>query len=113
MTNKSKIDTEMANSMMEKNNQGLNGENSEWIEGRKKKNRDKTNGELDLLDEIQQRSFKCGLIITSSEGKNKVSCVKSQEELRKEKKTVTDHCKTYGCCNSEDNLLIYRFPPPP
>ena len=37
MTNKTKIDTEMANSMMEKNNQGLNGENSEWIEGRKKK----------------------------------------------------------------------------
>lgn len=123
---------------MEKINQGLDGDNSEWIEGRKEnRNRDKPNGELkpdlsdtnavlnailkavlsllsqnnelteqkklvkdleeknraqgDLLDEIQQRSFKGGLIITSPEGKNKVSCVKSQEELRKEKKTVTDH----------------------
>ena len=135
---KTKIDTELAKSVMEKINQGLDGDNSEWIEGRKEnRNRDKPNGELkpdlsdtnavlnailkavlsllsqnnelteqkklvkdleeknraqgDLLDEIQQRSFKGGLIITSPEGKNKVSCVKSQEELRKEKKTVTDH----------------------
>ena len=135
---KTKIDIELAKSVMEKINQGLDGDNSEWIEGRKEnRNRDKPNGELkpdlsdtnavlnailkavlsllsqnnelteqkklvkdleeknraqgDLLDEIQQRSFKGGLIITSPEGKNKVSCVKSQEELRKEKKTVTDH----------------------
>ena len=135
---KTKIDIELAKSVMEKINQGLDGDNYEWIEGRKEnRNRDKPNGELkpdlsdtnavlnailkavlsllsqnnelteqkklvkdleeknraqgDLLDEIQQRSFKGGLIITSPEGKNKVSCVKSQEELRKEKKTVTDH----------------------
>ena len=101
MTNKTKIDTELANSVMEKINQGLDGDISEWIEGRKeKRNRDKSNGELDLLDEIQQRSFKGGLIITSPEGKNKVSSVNSQKELMKKKKSVTD----YAC-----ELLKHKY----
>ena len=42
---KTKIDTELAKSVMEKINQGLDGDNSEWIEGRKEnRNRDKPNG---------------------------------------------------------------------
>ena len=45
MSNKTKIDTELANFVMEKINQGLDGDISEWIEGRKeKRNRDKSNG---------------------------------------------------------------------
>ena len=39
---------------------------------------EKNRAQADLLDKIQQRSFKGGLIITSP-GKNKVSCVKSRE----------------------------------
>ena len=45
---------------------------------------EKNRAQGDLLDEIQQRGFKGGLIFTSPEGKNKVSCVKSPEELMKE-----------------------------
>ena len=33
MSNETKIDTELAKSVMEKINQGLGGESSEWIEG--------------------------------------------------------------------------------
>ena len=146
MSNETKIDTELAKSVMEKINQGLGGESSEWIEGRKDKRsasvrgeksnvnvngeskldlsdnnavlnailkavlsllsqndelaeqkklvrdlEDQNKAQADLLDEIQQRSFKGGLIITSPKGKSKVSCVKSREELLKEKKSVTDH----------------------
>ena len=35
MSNKTRIHTELANAVMEKINQGLGGESSEWIEGRK------------------------------------------------------------------------------
>ena len=35
MSNKTKIDTELVKSVMEKINQGLGGESSEWIGGRK------------------------------------------------------------------------------
>ena len=146
ITNKTRIHTELANAVMEKINQGLGGESSEWIEGRKDnrnvrgdKSNVNINGEskpdwldtnavlnailkavLSLLSQnnesaeqkklvkdlqkknraqaakqislkIQQRSFKGGLIITSPEGKNKVSSVKSQKELMKKKKSVTDH----------------------
>ena len=136
MSNKTKIDNELAKSVMEKINQGLGGLSSEWIEGRKDKRsvrgeksnvnvngeskldlsdnnavlnailkavlsllsqklvkdlEDQNRAQADLLEEIQQRSFKGGLILTSPKGKNKVSCVKSREELLKEKKSVTDH----------------------
>ena len=49
----------------------------------------KKRAQADLLDEIQQHSFKGGLIFTSPEGKNKVSCVKSPEELMKISLLVT------------------------
>ena len=121
MSNKTKIDNELAKSVMEKINQGLGGLSSEWIEGRKDKRsvrgekskvnvngeskldfsdnnavlnailkavlsllsqklvkdlEDQNRAQADLFKEIQQPSFKDGLIITSPKGKNKVSCVK-------------------------------------
>ena len=133
MSNNTKTDTELAKSVKEKINQGLGGESSDWIEGRKDKRsvrgdksnvnvngeskldlsdnnavlnailkavlsllsqndelaeqkklvkdlEEKNRAQADLLDKIQQCSFKGGLIITSPEGKNKVSGVKSQED---------------------------------
>ena len=55
MSNKTKINTELANSVMEKINQGLGDESSELIEGRKDKRnvRDKSNVNVNLLVEIQ------------------------------------------------------------
>ena len=37
MSNKTKINTDLSKSVMEKINQGLGGESSEWIEGRNDK----------------------------------------------------------------------------
>ena len=47
----------------------------------------------DLLDEIQQRSIMGNLIISEVAGKNKPSLIKSQEQLKQEKVTLT----TYAC----------------
>ena len=84
MTNKTKIDTELANSVMEKINQGLDGENSEWIEGRKeKRNRDKSNGEL--KPDLSDTNTVLNAIL-----KAVLSLLSQNNELAEQKKLVKD-----------------------
>jgi len=102
MSNKTKIDTELAKSVMEKINQGLGGESSEWIEGRKdkrsvrgEKSNVNVNGEskLDLSDNNA---------VLNAILKAVLSLLSQNDELAEQKKLVRDledqnkaqaHCK--------------------